>query len=133
VLLCLDRYRPGGRFGRFPDAAFQNDLILTLFVTLLLEGAVVSGYCVWRKKPLQPLLFSSICINLFTQSLLWIVLSLFFRQYLITLIIAEFLIWMGESVLFYSIRGNRLHFKTAPLLSFAMNLASFGVGWFLPV
>ena len=108
-------------------------MIFTLFVTLLLEGAVVSGYCVWRKRPLQPLLFSSICINLLTQSLLWIVVNLFFRQYLITLIVAEFLIWILEGSLLYFVRANRLRFREALLLSLGMNLASFGIGWFLPV
>jgi hypothetical protein len=78
-------------------------------------------------------LFSSICINLLTQSLLWIVLNLFFRQYLITLIIAEFFIWVLEGSLLYFIRANRLRFGNALLLSLGMNLVSFGIGWFLPI
>ena len=105
----------------------------TVLITLLLEGAVALGYCVWRKRPIQPLLFSTICINLLTQSLLWILLSLFFRQYLITLIVTEFFIWIVEGGLLYFIRANRLRFGDALLLSLGMNLASFGIGWFLPV
>ena len=108
-------------------------MIFTLFVTLLLEAAVVSGYCVWRKKPLQPLLFSSICVNLFTQSLLWIALTLFFRQYLFTLILAEILIWAFEGLLLRALPANRLQLANALLLSLGMNLVSFGIGWFLPV
>jgi hypothetical protein len=108
-------------------------LIATLFLTLLLEGTVVFGYCVWRKRPLQPLLFSSICINLLTQSLLWIVLNLFFRQYLVTLILAEVFIWVSEGLLLHAIPANRLQLVTAFSLSLGMNLSSFGIGWFLPV
>ncbi|HSB01807.1 MAG TPA: hypothetical protein VLE49_14245, partial [Anaerolineales bacterium] len=66
-------------------------------------------------------------------ALLWVVLNLFFRNYLVTLLIAETLIWMAEGVLLYSIPANRLRFSEAILLSLGMNLVSFALGWFLPV
>lgn len=94
---------------------------------------MVLGYCHWRKRPVTPLLFTSICANLITQSLLWIVVNLLFRQYLITLLVSEILIWLIESVLLYSIPANQLRLVDALFLSLSMNLVSFGLGWFLPV
>ena len=108
-------------------------MIGTLFITIIAEGAVVTGYAIWRQKPLQPNLGTSVCINLITQSLLWVALSLFFQHYLIALLIAELLIWMMESVLLYTLPANRLRFSEAIFLSLSMNLASFALGWFLPV
>lgn len=108
-------------------------MILTLAVTLVIESAVALGYAVWRKKPIPPILFTSICGNLITQPLLWILLNLFFQQYLITLLITEILIWFLESVLLYFILWNQLSFKDAIFLSLGMNLSSFVLGWLLPV
>jgi hypothetical protein len=108
-------------------------LIVTLVITLSIESVVVIGYCLWGKKPIQSILLTSICGNLITQSLLWIALSLFFQNYLVTLLTAESLIWIIESGLLYSIPANHLRFKEASLLSLAMNLSSFVLGWFLPV
>ncbi len=108
-------------------------MIPALLITIIAEGAVVIGYCGWRKKPLRPVLLTSLCANLITQSLLWIVLNLFFGHYLMALLVAEILIWAIESVLLYSLPANRLRFSEASLLSLMMNLVSFGLGWFLPV
>jgi len=108
-------------------------LIVTLFITILVEGAIVIGYSIWFKKTFGPILFTSILANLITQSLLWIVLILFFQHYLITLLIAEVLIWMIESVLLYYFPANQLRFTDAILLSLRMNLTSFTLGWFLPI
>jgi hypothetical protein len=107
-------------------------LILTLFTTIILEGLIVLGYCTWRKKPVRSLLITSIFINLLTQSLLWVVLNLFFQQYLITLLISEILIWLVESALLYLFPANQLRFVEALFLSLGMNLTSFALGWFLP-
>ncbi|HLO18792.1 MAG TPA: hypothetical protein VK206_28430 [Anaerolineales bacterium] len=108
-------------------------MIATLLVTVMIEGVVVSGYSIWRRKPIGPILISSIFINVLTQSLLWSALSLFFQHYLATLLSAEILIWLIESVLLHISPTNRLRFNEAVSLSLAMNLASFALGWFLPV
>jgi hypothetical protein len=108
-------------------------LIVTLLITLLIESVIVIGYSLWGKKPAQPILFTSICGNLTTQLMLWIALSIFFQTYLPTLLIAEILIWIIESLLLASIPANHLHLKEAILLSLGMNLSSFALGWFLPV
>jgi len=108
-------------------------LIPTLLITVIAEGGVVTGYSLWRRKPLRPILFTSVWVNLITQSLLWVGLNLFFRHYLIALLVAEILIWMIESVLLYSVPANRLCFTDALLLSLSMNLTSFALGWFLPI
>jgi hypothetical protein len=108
-------------------------LIVTLLITILLEGVVVSGYSIWRKKPLGPILFTSILANLMTQSILWVVLNIFFQYYVVTLIIAEIFIWILESLLLYSFRANQLCWQEAALLSLIMNVTSFELGWFLPV
>lgn len=108
-------------------------MILTLLITILVEGAIAAGYCIWHQKPIYRLLITSIAINVFTQSLLWIMLSLFFQHYLITLFIAELFIWLIESLLLYYVPVNRLRIKDAIVLSLCMNLASFTLGWFLPI
>jgi hypothetical protein len=99
----------------------------------MVEGAVALGYSIWRKKPIRPILFTSMIANLITQSLLSIVLNLFFRHYLLTLLIAEIFIWMVESVLLSYMSANRLSLTEAMFLSLNMNLASFAFGWYLPV
>jgi len=69
-------------------------LIVTLFITLLLESAVVLAYAFWRNKPVYPILVTSICGNVITQLMLWVALNLFFQNYLATLVISEILIWI---------------------------------------
>ncbi len=108
-------------------------MIFTLFITLLLESVNVLAYAFWRKKPVHPILATSICGNLITQSLLWVALNLFFQKYLATLLLSEILIWIAESLLLYFIPANQLSFKEAIFLSLGMNLTSFTLGWFLPV
>jgi hypothetical protein len=108
-------------------------LIITLLITIVVETIIVIGYCRWRDKPRLPVVFTSIAANLVTQSLLWIALLIFFRHYLLTLLVAEGLIWIVESLLLYFVPVNQLYFREALFLSLGMNLASFGVGWFLPL
>lgn len=108
-------------------------MIPTLFITILVEGIVSVGYSAWRHKPIRPLVVTGICANLFTQTLLWIGLSIFFDHYVITLLVAEVLIWMTESLILFSIPSNRLNLVEAILLSLGMNFASIASGWFLPV
>ena len=132
MYVCLSGGRSGCGIDRFPNAAFQKELIVTFFITAILEGVIVAGYCIWCRKSLGPILFTSVWANLITQSFLWIVLSLFFQHYIITLFIAEFFIWMIESFLLYRFSANQLRIQEAALVSLLMNLASFGLGWFLP-
>lgn len=108
-------------------------MTVTLLITVFVESMIVLGYAFWRRKPTRPILITSICINIFTQSLLWIGLTLFFQHYLIALIIAESLIWGLESIMLYAIPANQLHLTDALLLSLIMNFVSFGLGWFLPI
>ena len=108
-------------------------MIITLFITILVEGAIVIGYSIWLKKMFGPILFTSILANLITQSLLWIGLKIFFQKYLVVLLVSEILIWLIESFLLSSFPANKLRFKDAILLAFLMNMASFAFGWFLPV
>ncbi|MGD0750674.1 MAG: hypothetical protein ABSA23_04625 [Anaerolineales bacterium] len=108
-------------------------MISTLAITILVESAIVAFYATWRKKPLYHLLFSSICANLLTQVFLWAVLYLFPQAYLLTLFIAEICIWGIEAYILYLYRYNQLTLREAMLLSLVMNLASFFIGWLLPV
>jgi hypothetical protein len=108
-------------------------VIATLAVTICIESVTVAAYALWRGKPLKHLLFSSFCANLFTQFFLWIVLTLFSPHYLASLVIAEICIWGMEAFILFIYRHNRLKFREALLLSLVMNLASFSIGWFLPV
>jgi len=107
-------------------------LIVTLFITIIVEGSIIIGYSIWRKKPLRPLLLTSFLANLLTQSLLWAALIIFFRDYLVTLIVVEILIWVMESLLLYSVTANRVSLREAALLSLCMNGMSFALGWLAP-
>ena len=108
-------------------------MIATLAITILVESVVVTSYAIRRKKPLYHLLFSSICANLLTQVFLWVVLTLFPQAYLITLFTAEICIWGIEAFILYLYRCNQLTLREAMLLSLVINLASFSIGWLLPV
>ena len=107
-------------------------MIVTLFITIIVEGSIIIGYSIWRKKPLRPILLTSFLGNLLTQSLLWMVLTIFYRDYLVTLSIVEILIWVIESLLLYSVTANRVSLGEAALLSLSMNGMSFALGWFAP-
>lgn len=106
---------------------------VSLPLTILIEGIIACGFALWQKKPIGLILAASILANLLTQSLLWGVLNLFPGHYLLTLFTAEFFIWLLEGVLLRYFPGTRLDGSEALSLSLGMNLASFGIGWFLPV
>jgi hypothetical protein len=108
-------------------------VIYTLLITLLIEGMVVLVYSAIRRRPAGDLLQVSFIINIFTQTNLWVALRIFFRYYLIALIVAEVLIWLVESVLIHRLSRGQLSLSNAGFLSLCMNLASFGIGWFLPL
>ena len=108
-------------------------MIVALAITLVIESTIITVYALLSKKPLIHLLLSSVVANLFTQLLLWIVLNLFINHYLVTLFWAELCIWGIESLVLYFYRCNRLKLGEAITLSLVMNLASFGIGWFIPV
>jgi hypothetical protein len=108
-------------------------VIVTLAATIVIESIVVAGYALWRKKPLIHLLLSSLIVNLFTQSILWVTLNTFPRHYLTTLLVAETCILGIEGIILYLYPYNKLKPGEALALSLAMNLASFTLGWFLPV
>ena len=104
----------------------------SLLFTLFVEGLIVTGYAAWRKKPAGRLLLASVLMNIATQSALWLALNLFLDRYLLTLAVAEPLIWLAESACLYFFPGTRLGVREAALLSLTMNLASFGLGWMMP-
>lgn len=108
-------------------------MIHSLLFTILIEGMVVLGYSILAKRPAGLLLWASLVVNVFTQSLLWISLQLFFRYYLLTLFVAEILIWLIESFLLQRLSNGKLNLRDACILSFCMNASSFGIGWFLPI
>ena len=108
-------------------------MIETLSITILVEGVVCLGYAIWQRKPIGSIFTTSVFVNLITQSLLWVVLSLFYQHYLVVLLSAENLIWVLEGCLLCGLRFNHLKLREAFFLSLMMNLSSFGIGWFLPV
>ncbi len=108
-------------------------MIVTIAITLLVESTIITIYALLSKKPLFFLLLSSVAANLFTQLLLWMVLTVFIGHYLNTLFITEVCIWGIESLLLYFFRPNQLKLGEAIALSLVMNLASFGIGWLIPV
>jgi hypothetical protein len=108
-------------------------VITTLLITILVEGAIVFVYATWQGKPVRSLLFTSVAGNLLTQFMLWMILTIFYRHYLASFIIAEILVWAIESLLFYAIPSNQLKLVEAILLSLGINLTSLGLGLFLPV
>jgi hypothetical protein len=108
-------------------------VIVSLALTVLIESAVIVGYAHWRKKPLIHLLLSGTLANLVTQSILWIVLNKFSDNYLTVLLVSEICIWWIEGLILYLYPYNKLKLGKALVLSLAMNLASFTIGWFLPM
>jgi hypothetical protein len=108
-------------------------LIATLSITILAEGIVVFLYSTVQKKPAGRLLVASVIVNVLTQSLLWIVLQVYFSYYLIALFMMEIVIWLVESLLVFRLSGGHLNLKSAMTLSFLMNVTSFGIGWLMPV
>lgn len=108
-------------------------MIYTLPITIILEGLVILGYCRRSGKPLLPLLGTSVIANILTQSMLRVVLTVFFQYYVVVLLITEVLIWLVESFLLSLPIQNQMKLSDALRISLLMNLVSFGVGWFLPV
>jgi hypothetical protein len=108
-------------------------LIVTLLITILIEGMIVIAYSIWRRKPPGPILLTSVVANLITQPLLWVGLNIFFQDYLIALFGAEILIWLMEGLLLRYVPANNLRFRDAIFLAFLINVASFALGWLLPV
>lgn len=108
-------------------------MIQTLAITIILEGVICLVCAIWWKKPVRPILITSVFANLITQSLLWIALNLFFQHYLATLLTTEILIVLIESILFYGLRLNHLSLGESLILSLMMNLSSFGLGLLLPI
>ncbi len=108
-------------------------MIGSLLITIVIEGLIVVAYALWKQKPTWRILIASVLANVLTQSMLWVVLNLFFAYYLTVLLISEILIWLIESVFLRFFPGTRLGWKESILLSLAMNLSSFGLGWFFSV
>ncbi len=108
-------------------------MIATVGITVLAEGIAAVIYSFWCRKPVGPILGTSVLGNLLTQSLLWIVLTFSFRYYLLTLALTEIAIWGIESLLFFIIPANQLNRREAALLSLGLNGISLALGWFLPV
>lgn len=108
-------------------------MIATLLPTLLIEGLVAAVYARWQGKPIVSILLTASLANLLTQSLLWLALTVFYRAYLPALFLAEAGIWLIETSILRLVPANRLSWREALTLSLGMNLASFGVGWFLAV
>jgi hypothetical protein len=108
-------------------------VIWTLSITVVIEGVICLLYAVPRRKPVRPILLTSVFANLLTQSILWGVLNHFYQHYLTTLMITEFCIWLIEGCLLFRLRFNELKPGEAFFLSLLMNLSSFGIGWFLPI
>ena len=108
-------------------------MIYSLPITIIIEGLVCLGYTIWSRKPVLFIFVTSVFANLITQSFLWVVLHIFFQHYLLTLLIAEILIWIAEGIFLYGFRVNQLSLKDSLFLSLIMNLSSFGIGLFLPI
>jgi len=117
---------------RFLDPQLIQEVIATLLVTLIVEGGVVVCYALWRKRPIWSLLLTSSLANILTQSLLWIILILYYNHYLVILAITEILVWGIESLFLYVVPRNQLTLSEAALLSLVMNLSSLAFGWLLP-
>lgn len=108
-------------------------MIPTLAITIVVEGIVCFLYAVRQRKPVRPILLTSVFANLITQSLLWVVLNLFYQHYLLALLATEIFIWPIEGYMLFCLRSNQLKVAESLFLGLLMNLSSFGIGWFLPI
>ena len=110
-----------------------KSVIITLVITILIEALLVVWFANYYSKPVSSLLLSSMLANIFTQSLLWLTLAFSPLDYLITLIFTEICIFLIEAFILFIIFTNQLTFRQALVLSLGINLASFTIGWFIPV
>jgi hypothetical protein len=108
-------------------------VIVSLLFTYFTEGIIVVIYGLVKKKPLINILLSSLVLNTFTQTILQILLFVFFRHYCVALLISEVIIWGVEGMALTAISANKLNIKEALLLSVFMNTSSFILGLFLPI
>ncbi len=108
-------------------------MIGSLVITIVIEGAIVLAYAFWKRKPAGRILLASLLANILTQSMLWVVLNLFFDHYRIALLTSEVCIVWIEGAFLRLFPDTRLTWKESIVLSLAMNVSSFSIGWFLPV
>lgn len=107
-------------------------MIRALTWTLLSEGLLLLLLARLIKKPLLPLLLTSLAVNLLTQLALWTSLNLFYRYSQPTLLVMEMLIWPFEGLVYWKLPANRLSLPAALALSLLLNATSFALGWVVP-
>jgi hypothetical protein len=99
-------------------------LIVELFVGLV--------YVIWRKRPWFPVLLTILLMNLVTQPILWFVVKEMRLTACAFTYVLELIVCLVEAWILYLVLRKSVNFSEILLLSFAMNLASFGVGLLLP-
>ena len=102
-------------------------------MTVLIEGGIALVYALWRAKPAARLVLAVVIANILTQIILWAALNLFPGQYQVTLLATEVVIWFIEGAILYLFPDSEMGAVEAFGLSLILNLASFAVGWFLPI
>lgn len=107
---------------------------LTLPATLIIE-LLLAGFYALKRKASQLSTLTLVCLaNVITQFAFWIVLNTYaaHNELLLTFGL-EIIIWGIEALVFYLPQRDNIKFKEAALLSLVLNLASFGMGLFLPI
>ena len=115
-------------FGALVREYFNRGLPVTLIVELFV-GLV---YVIWRKRPWFPVLLTILLMNLVTQPILWFVVKEMRLTVCAFTYVLELIVCLVEAWILYLVLRKSVNFSEILLLSFAMNLASFGVGLLLP-
>jgi hypothetical protein len=104
-------------------------------VTLVIEGVIVLIYAAVRHQGVFVWLTQVLLVNMVTQPALWLLVASqrSYLPYVLILVLAEPMIWLGEAALLYLLQGKQLPFKRALALSLVLNAVSFGAGLLLPV
>jgi hypothetical protein len=108
--------------------------VLSLPLTVLIEGGIIIAYFSYRKQPWKILSALNLSGNLITQILLLIIISLFSATpQWGAIILAEGLIIVMEALILFWPQRRQVSFRDMLALSFILNLASFTIGLFLPI
>jgi hypothetical protein len=122
----------GSFIGYFFSALMQEYFNRGLPVTLIVELFVGLIYVILRKRPWVPVLLTILLMNLVTQPILWFVVKEMRLTACAFTYVLELIVCLVEAWILYLVLRKSVNFTEILLLSFVMNLASFGVGLLLP-
>lgn len=116
-------------------AVFFDLSFLSLPLTILIEGLLITAYYTYRRQPRLLPATLNLAGNLLTQLVLWFLLVSHADGSLgwLVLLLVETVIVAVEAAILYWPQRRQMTFTRALGISFALNLVSFTIGLFLPI